>query len=254
MTTSSLSIDLSAPLERLAGIEGLNEGQLKQAVTKFMRKEGQKAAGHVIRTQFGKGVKPTYQNNRYTKKRRARTGSLRRSITAELAQENNLPAVEIGVFRGPALKYAGPQEFGTKSYNPQSPYPDITPKNSKFLTIPVGRAVTPAGVPRYASMREYPDKLQPYFFRKVKRSKGADIVGLLFLAEEFEKAQTEEIKYGRRVVDLDKLEAVAILATRTAITPGFYLTDGVRDYLPRFTENLADFLTEYLEGNETPDS
>lgn len=51
-----------------------------------------------------------------------------------------------GIADGPAAKYAAVQEFGAV----------ITPKQAKVLAVPVGEALTGAGVPRYASPLDVP--------------------------------------------------------------------------------------------------
>lgn len=51
-----------------------------------------------------------------------------------------------GIADGPARKYAAVQEFGAV----------ITPKQAKVLSVPVGEALTGAGVPRYSSPLDVP--------------------------------------------------------------------------------------------------
>lgn len=254
MTTVSMTTEGLALLEQLASIKGLSSDPLKTATQRFFGREAQKAAGHVQRTQFRsqhrQGQKSTF-NRVESRLRNSRTGTLRRSITGSLSEYEGIPALEVGIFKGPALKYAGPQEYGTRSYNPSSPYKDIEPRSKKFLAIPVGDALTPAGVPRYASMRDFPQPLRVVMFKNVSRKRSADVVGLLVVKELFDEFN-DALGVGDDF-DPDRpeyLNVVAILATRTAISPGFFLSDGIQDYLPQLADNLAAFLADQMEPKE----
>lgn len=92
---------------------------------------------------------------------RRRTGTLARSVAGGSVVDGQQIGLRVGILKGPALAYAGPQEFGTKGKAPDSPYPTIRPVRKKFLTIPTdaGGALTPAGVSRYVTARDFPRAL-----------------------------------------------------------------------------------------------
>ena len=98
---------------------------------------------------------------------RRRTGSLAKSFVGGAVVYKGLPAVRVGVLKGPAQAYAHVHEFGTKSKG--GSLPDITPKRANYLAVPLwskaagfgsNRAVTGAGVSRFSSPREYPGQLR----------------------------------------------------------------------------------------------
>jgi len=155
---------------------------------------------------------------------RRRTGNLARSIIGRGELVGGLPALRVGVFRGPALRYAGVVEYGTRGKNPQSPYPTIVPKKAKALAIPAedGPAVTAAGVHRYDGPRSFPGELH---FVPVLRGR---VIGLL---------QTDDD------------ETAYLLLRSVDIAPRFYLRDGFLESLPELTTKMADFLAKYLSGN-----
>lgn len=70
-----------------------------------------------------------------------RSGDLKRSMTAMPVEENE-HGLTGGMLAGQGLKYGPMQEFGGT----------IVPKNVTFLTIPIGEALTPAGVPRFTAL------------------------------------------------------------------------------------------------------
>lgn len=69
-----------------------------------------------------------------------RSGFLRRSINWSVLNKFNLAGMELRVFTS-GVPYAVIQEYGGT----------ITPKNGKYLTIPLPDALTPSGVPKYPS-------------------------------------------------------------------------------------------------------
>lgn len=80
-----------------------------------------------------------------TARLRVRTGNLRRSITT--TSEIRGDSVVLTHRAGGGVRdvvYAAIQEYGGT----------VTPRHGKYLAIPVGRALTPAGVPRYHSPRQ----------------------------------------------------------------------------------------------------
>lgn len=150
-----------------------------------------------------------------------RTGNLARSIVGFAALVDGRPGFEVGVLRGPALQYALVHEEGTKGKNPESPIPDIVPRQAKALAIPVGPALTPAGVERYDGPRNYPE---PLSFRP---SRKPNVVGVLV-------TEGDEVAY--------------ILVRSVAIAPKHYLQDGVEGALPDLVVKLEAFMVRVAEG------
>jgi len=112
---------------------------------------------------------------------RRRTGSLARGFKGGAVMFKGMPSIRVGVFKGPSQAYAGVHEFGTKSKG--GLLPDITPRKASALAVPMwpkgagsgsGKAVTPAGVSRYSSPRDYPDRLRFISVRK------GNVVGALY--------------------------------------------------------------------------
>lgn len=77
----------------------------------------------------------------------ARTGRLRNSIAADVTQDGAGVTLTVSAGASGQLRYAKIHETGGT----------ITPKRGKFLAIPVGPALTGAGVARYVSPRDVPD-------------------------------------------------------------------------------------------------
>jgi len=160
-----------------------------------------------------------------------RTGNLRRSIVGRAEQTRFGPAIRVGVFSGPALPYAGVQEFGTRGYNAASPYPTIKPKTAKALAIPTDRAKTAAGVARTAGFgpRQFTGGELVFIpFRKGK------LVGGLFLKE--------EIKNGVRG------GAMFLLATEVDLPERAYLKLGFEGYLPTLVDRLGSSIARWVAG------
>lgn len=160
-----------------------------------------------------------------------RTGNLRRFVVGRAEQTRLGPAIRVGIFKGPALSYAGVQEFGTQGYNPTSPYPTIKPKTAKALAIPTDRAKTGAGVARTAGFgpRQFAGGELVYIpFRKGK------IVGGLFLKEEVESG----VRTG----------AMFLLATEVDIPERAYLKKGMASYLPTLVERLGSAISRWMTG------
>lgn len=82
----------------------------------------------------------------------ARSGRLRNSTSMQVTQDADGVTLRVSVGRGDDVRYAAIQEYGGT----------IRPKRGRFLAIPVGPAVTPAGVTRggWESPRTAPAKLR----------------------------------------------------------------------------------------------
>ena len=83
-----------------------------------------------------------------TDRPRARSGILRRSIKGLVATNGDEVTLTLGAGGegSPAERYASLQEYGGT----------VRATRSKFLAIPIGAALTGAGVPRYRSPRDVP--------------------------------------------------------------------------------------------------
>lgn len=160
----------------------------------------------------------------------ARTGALRRSVIGRAEQTRLGPGLRVGILSGPALAYAGIQEYGTRGKAPDSPYPTIVPKRAKALTIPTDRAKTGAGVARGAgvSARTWPEELVFIPFRK------GNIVGGLFVKREV----SEGVRGG----------AVFLLATQVDLPARRYLRTGFGKYLPELSAELNKAIARWLAG------
>ena len=183
--------------------------RFRQEIQRFFDREASIIAGQVSRSI----------GQRDDLKRR--TGNLARAIVGFASLIDGRPGFEVGVVRGPALDYAAVQELGTKGKNPASPIPDIVPRRAKALAIPVGPALTPAGVERYDGPRNYPE---PLSFRP---SRKANVVGVLV-------TEGDEVAY--------------VLVRSVAIAPKHYLEEGVEGALPGLVVKLEGFLVQLAEG------
>lgn len=160
-----------------------------------------------------------------------RTGILRRAITGRSIQTDVGPALQVGILSaaGGALDYAGPNEFGTKGLNPDSPYATIVPKRAKALAIPTARAKTRAGVARGAGFgpRDFPGELVFIPFRK------GNIVGGLFLKED---VQGDGLGAG----------AMFLLALQVDLPERGYLKFGFERYQPGLVSRLEVSMARWL--------
>lgn len=201
--------------------------ELFDEIIKLWDKEAQKIASHISKTKL------TGQ------RKKVRSGALRRNIVGQAMRFRGVPALRVGVLRGPALSYAGLQEFGTQKWNKQSPYPTIRPKKTKYLAYPPdgSPALYPSGVNRYPSARHYPGKLVFIPF------KGKNAVGGLYDAAELAGADS-----------LRELQVVYVLLRRMDIKPGFFLRDGMTERLPilliETTKLIDSFFTRSFSGKK----
>jgi hypothetical protein len=168
-----------------------------------------------------------------------RTGNLARSVTGRAVREKGMLGFRVGIFRGPALRYAGVIEYGTKGYNSQSPYNTIRPKKAKALAMPVNDALTPAGVSRYQGPRDYAKARGELTFIPFKRGSGA--IGALYTEKELLAGET----------DFSNAKAAYILLKKADIRPRWYLKYGVMNALPGVVTRLSKFLGKLLRGEKT---
>ncbi len=188
-------------------LELSNKETLHKIILDLFARESQFAAANIIKTKLSGD--PLHR----------RTGTLARSVVGQAEVFNGVPARRVGILRGPALAYAGIQEFGGT----------IKPVNAKALSIPMEPALTPAGVDRFGGPRNYPGKLRFLPFRR------GIAVGKLVDDEE---AKALHNPY--------EAEAVYLLLRSVTIKPKHYLRDGFSEYLPTFAKHAASFLASAI--------
>ncbi len=204
----------------------LGAAKLRRELIQFNRKQAQKAAGTVIKTQLsGQAL-------------RRRTGTLARSTEGRVdTTAGRLPAMRIGIFKGPATRYAAVQEFGTKGKNPASPIDTIRPTNAKALAIPINDSLTGAGVAKFVGPRSDPRDL--VFIPFVRNT---IVIGALFERDRIRVAQ----KRALGDLNLRDVKAAYLLMTQVDVAPTFWLSRGVDLYIPTYTEELLDFLGDFI--------
>jgi hypothetical protein len=226
----AITVDIQLTKEGMEALEQLKKmlvpDEIKLAILKFFDRFAPRIAGYI--TSHLLSGTPVHR----------RTGNLARSITGRGVNVNGIPAVRVGIFRGPALKYAGPIDQGTKPYNPSSPYDTIRPVNAKSLAMPVNDSLTPAGVARYQGPRQYPGTLKFIPFRS-----GGNVIGGLFDARNLKSARDE---HGH--LDFYKARAAYLLLTKLDLKPTFFLRTGMLAMLPNLAEALSRFLVGYLHA------
>ncbi len=174
-------------------------------IRRTMEKIASRLAGQVVKTKL---------SGQYLKRR---TGILAKSIVGVVITRGGLPAITVGIFSGPALAYAGVQEFGTVGAG--GTLPTIRPKNAKALSIPVGpTALTPAGVSRFQSPRDY---IGP---GELKFIPGQKSIGVLV------DDVSDEVEY--------------VLVAKVDIPPKHYLLDTMNENLPKIAQQLATAISK----------
>ncbi|MEE8164383.1 MAG: hypothetical protein V3T64_02335 [Myxococcota bacterium] len=232
--TFSIELDpegnrLLRDLERVSGSEFV-AGKLLE----FLEREAQLLAGFIVKNFLSGQVLAR------------RTGELARSIVGKAERfEGGLPGIRVGVFRGPALVYAGVQEFGTRGLEPDSPFDTIRPVKAKALAFPPegSPALTGAGVNRFPSPLDFPEKLRFIPFRK------GVVVGGLFREADLRGtgADTDRDSFAERP-SLANLQAVYLLITQLDLPAREYLKRGAQEFLPQIASDLAEFLAKTIRG------
>lgn len=203
---------------------------LHAALEKFFARQANIVAGRIS------------QNYLSGQRLKRRTGSLARSIIGVANRPPEIPGFRVGIFKGPALAYAGAQEYGTKGADPASPIPTIRPKKAKALAVPApgGPALTPAGVHRYDSPRQFPRALRFVPFRQ-----SGIAVGGLYEKQSLLDEQAAA-RRGSRPVSLRNAKLVYFLLSKIDLKPRRYLHDGLEDNLLEVAENLVAFLRDLV--------
>ena len=242
-------------LERFAQTAG-SPAVFKNAVMGSFNRSGQIIAGQISKNMRKGGTL------------RRRTGSLARSVVGGAVEIDGQPAIRVGILRGPALRYAGPQEFGTKGKEPDSPYDTIRPVRRKFLTIPTdaGGALTPAGVPRYTTARDFPGGLKfvrgPV--RAVVNGRTVRASAALYRREDYNRilAARTAINAGakrgpnraavRRVARLFlALKPVYLLVKRIDLRATRFLRDGLEAGLKDAEKALIEDIQRLIDGGRS---
>lgn len=223
---SILRFELSASTKKYfqAAEKEFGRDALYAGIERFFDKQASRGATRIASTQLSGQVLKT------------RSGNLKKEVIGRGLRVNGVPAMRVGIFRGPALRYAGVQEYGTKGKNPSSPYPTITPKKAKSLAIPLdgGPAVHPSGVAKYDSPRDFPGGLHFVPFRR-----GVAIGAL------YPESEIERLKGG---LSLRDLQAAYLLVTKVDIKPHFFLRTGFEKFLPEVSKELGKYLKTLVQS------
>lgn len=221
-----IELRLPASLQRqLGGLRVvLGPENLRQAILAFFDREALRMSGR-ISAEMVRG-----------KNRLHRTGTLARSVTGGSELFGGLPAIRVGIFRSSgAERYAGVQELGTRGKNESSPFDTIRPKHGKALAIPVGRALTGAGVDRYGGARFYPRPLK--FIPSHNSGVHGNVIGVLV-----DDAQSQKFRGTKKTA-----KALYILLRFVDIPAHFFLRDGFNRYLPELVNRMAALFLELFK-------
>lgn len=223
------SFELSLSTENMEALERVGErigpeGMLRH-LRGFLAKEAALAAAFIADFAFKEG------------RLRARSGAMRAGIEGRVTEVQGLPAIQIGVFRGKAADYARTANFGTTAFNPTSPVATIHPRRARALAFaPEGSpALSPSGVPKYASPRDFPDKLV-----FVPRKRGR-LVGILYRAADLAFAK----EFG---ISISQVQEIYKLFSSVDVRPSFVFQRGFEEFLPQLNKRLSENLAELLQG------
>ncbi len=216
MTDSALKVTVSPATEKLLKRMAANVDNFSEIMFRVLQKLSTQTAGFVIKDSLS------------GKRLNRRTGALARSTTGLAVKRGGLPEVQIGVFRGPAVAYAGIQEVGGT----------IRPVSAKALAIPQEPALTGAGVDRFGGPRNTPFELRFIPFRNSGLA-----VGKLVKEEEAQQLQQAGIP-------ASLADTVYLLVESVEIPPSGWLSEAVITFLPQFSALLAEAIAEVALGNE----
>ena len=230
----SISFTISAAFQKLIR-EMASKSQKAEFYAFMMALMTEQAPGFVksVRRGFSASKNPRT-------KLASRSGLLSRSVEARVTRVQGIPTMRIGVFTGDAVNYAGIQEEGTQGLNRKSPYPTLTPRKAKAIAIPnkKGPAVYASGSPKYASPRDYPT---PLVFIPFIHADGP-IFGMLAGARAVRANRRKN--HGR--LNLRQIQAIYFLARKIDIPSRRWLSNGVKAYVPRFTDALIRKAEKYF--------
>ena len=169
---------------------------------------------------------------------RRRDGTLARSITGVPVVREGAPGMRIGIFRGPALAYAGVQEHGTRGKNPASPYDTIRPKKGNALAIPLEPTKTKGGRVK-GEFAGGPRLRNDLVF--IKFRKPGNAIGALYTRKSLAAARGETGK-----VNLRSAMAAYLLVRQVDIAPKRFLRTGVLSEVPNTAARLVKFIAEQM--------
>jgi hypothetical protein len=205
---------------------------VNQALDGLFAQLASRAAQYVSRTQLH------FQNLR------ERTGNLTKAVEGRSERVEEKPALRVGVFEGPALIYAGVQEYGTTKYNPESPYPTIRPVKGKALAIPVGHALDAMGVPVVpGGPRAWPDPLNFVPF-----ASKSGLIGGLYDENLMPKGSP---KFAPHAISGQDPRLVYLLVAKADIKPHWYLRLGVQGFLPQVIKAMQELLESLLAEEDS---
>lgn len=155
-------------------------------------------------------------------KLKRRSGDLARSTTGRAIRIHGIPAIRVGVFRGPTIPYAVAHEEGRV----------IRPRRAKALAIPTDAAKTATGRAKVPGPRDFGRPLTFLPFRR------GIAIGGLFDEQEVDTLQEEGIQspYNARMF--------YVLLTEVTIPASRWLSTPVIDALPFIAEEIAQFIAE----------
>jgi len=187
-----IQLEMGPEFKRTA--QDMSNISILKAASTGLAKGGHIAAGTVVRDYLsGQSLK-------------RRTGLLAKTVSSWMAGDTE---VVIGVpENSPASKYAFLLSDEEKT---------ITPKNAKFLTIPIGEGLTPSGVPRYSSPR--------------------DVEGGFFL-----KSKSGQLLFGYKRGKKGKFRPLFVLVKSVLVQGTGALYDGVMDSMDDITGSMQDEL------------
>lgn len=233
-----VEISITPKSKRLIGrlIKRIGKDQLYSAIEAFFSYHAGIIAGIIV-TKFLSGKHKDLGENRLAR----RTGALARSVVGVGLRINGVPAIKVGVLRGPSLRYVAIQEYGTVGKG--GTMPTIVPKQGKALAIPMEGATTPSGVEKYGGPRKYPgpepypDNLTFIPFR------GKKAIGGLYDPRQLEKAK-------KRGLSLKDLKMAYLLVRSVDIKPKHFLRDGLANYLPTLISEFQGFLSRVIQSED----
>jgi hypothetical protein len=197
--------------------DGLAPQKVIMGIFNLFQRLGGRAAAHVVKKYLSG---PTTD-----KTLSRRTGQLAKAVVGVATLKGGVPMVRLGIFRGPAMKYAYVLEHGGV----------ILPKKARSLAMPVNDALTPAGVDKYGSPRNYPGEL-----KFVPSKKGGKVVGFLY--------DEAEVKAAKK--NWAALRPLWVLLTSVRIEGRHYLQNGMRDYLPVIAKEVLGYLKGAVSGKQ----
>lgn len=211
-----MSITVHQFTDKLIGlVEG---GRLKAILRKELIATGIEAQGNV--------------QAKIEERLKVRTGALRRSPASRIEILDRWPqlTVSAGGARGGRgeLRYAALQEFGGT----------VRPVKGRFLAIPVGPALTAAGVPRYASPRDVPG------LAYVQSRKGQP---LLVMAQNAGKVGKSGRAGGSAKGGTLAGSVWYILRRSVTIRGKFFVRDGVADAFTGFGGRISSAIAQAMQ-------